>query len=76
MIGQPNQDLKAVRNQQTKDFIFLIQSSAGQGSTATCFYDKTNKKSISFKNNHLFADQDVQHQRGPDYDHKNPNKLA
>jgi hypothetical protein len=63
VVSPMNAEIRMVRNQQTKDELFLVQSSAEKGSTATCFYDDRGyKKSISFGNFHFFADQDVQHQ--------------
>ena len=39
---------KIVRNQMCKDYMILIQSIPGKGSTAHVFYAKGQKKSINF----------------------------
>lgn len=74
VIGSSTSSLNMVRNPQTKDYVFLIQTTMGGSggqtsnlSTAICFYDKETKRTITFSNNHIFADQDVHHQRSNQY---------
>ena len=38
-----------------KDGVFLVVRIAGEGTTATCFYDRYLKEIIKFKNDHMFA---------------------
>ena len=54
------------RNQTTKDYLWLISRTPGDGSSATAFYKKDKKKTIRFKDDHNFAAQDVIHQKVAD----------
>jgi len=55
MITPQNAEAKHARNQTTKDELFVVVKVAGEGTTATCFYDRKDKKSIKFAKDHIMA---------------------
>lgn len=47
--------------------MFLVTKQIGIGTTVTCFYNGVERKTLNFNNNHIFAIQDVIHQKHPEY---------